>query len=243
VLCVTRAGDAFQKTGFLSTASRNAVAIRRQREMKNFLGMGETVTLAAAPEAVDSGEFIMVGALFGVAQAAADSGAEVVLVREGVFELPKATGAWTQGDTVYWDASAKNFTKTATGNKPVGVAFADALSGDTTGAVSIEAVQEGLGVNLLGGVGAGYKIARGGAAALDGSNPTPIATGLATIVAAFVQLRGTAAPGDNTSVLTTDFTGSDGTLNVYAWKNTSGSDPTLVASTGTETFDWIAVGT
>lgn len=92
-------------------------------------------------------------------------------------------------------------------------------------------------------VAAGYKIARGGAAALDGSNPTPIATGLTTIVAAVVQLRGTAAPGDNTSVLTTDFTGSDGTLNVYAWKNTSGNDPTLVASTGTETFDWIAVGT
>jgi hypothetical protein len=35
----------------------------------------------------------------------------------------------------------------------------------------------------------------------------------------------------------------DGTLNVYAWKNTSGTDPTLVASTGTETFDWIAIGT
>ncbi len=93
------------------------------------------------------------------------------------------------------------------------------------------------------GVAAGYKVARGGAAALDGSNPTPIATGLTTIVAAVVQLRGTAAPGDNTSVLTTDFTGSDGTLNVYAWKNTGGTDPTLVASTGTETFDWIAMGT
>jgi hypothetical protein len=92
-------------------------------------------------------------------------------------------------------------------------------------------------------VAAGYKIARGGGAALDGSNPTPIATGLTTIVAAVVQLRGTAAPGDNTSVLTTDFSGSDGTLNVYAWKNTSGSDPTLVASTGTETFDWVAIGT
>lgn len=93
------------------------------------------------------------------------------------------------------------------------------------------------------GIAAGYKIARGSAAALDGSNPTPIATGLATIVAASVQLRGTAAPGDNTSVLTTDYTGIDGTLNVYAWKNTGGTDPTLVASTGTETFDWIAIGT
>jgi len=91
--------------------------------------------------------------------------------------------------------------------------------------------------------GVTFKFARGGAAALDGSNPTPIATGLSTIVSASVTLRGTAAPGDNTSVLTTDYTGSDGTLNVYAWKNTGGTDPTLVASTGTETFDWIAIGT
>jgi hypothetical protein len=93
------------------------------------------------------------------------------------------------------------------------------------------------------GAAAGYKIARGGAAALDGTNPTPIATGLATIVAGFVQLRGTSAPGDNTSVLTVDYTGSDGTLNVYGWKNTGGTDPTLVASTGTESFDWFVIGT
>lgn len=98
--------------------------------------------------------------------------------------------------------------------------------------------------NVVAGLSvAGMKIATGSAVALDGSNPTPVATGLTTIVAAFVQLRGTAAPGDNTSVLTTDYTGSDGTLNVYAWKNTGGTDPTLVASTGTETFDWVAIGT
>lgn len=115
---------------------------------------------------------------------------------------------------------------------------------ETGGALKIAGVDKTAQLSAaIAGVAAGYKIARGGAAALDGSNPTPIATGLTTIVAAFVQLRGTAAPGDNTSVLTTDFTGSDGTLNVYAWKNTGGTDPTLVASTGTETFDWIAVGT
>jgi hypothetical protein len=44
-------------------------------------------------------------------------------------------------------------------------------------------------------------------------------------------------------VLTVNYSGSDGTLNVYGWKNTGGTDPTLVASTGTETFDWIAIGT
>ncbi len=92
------------------------------------------------------------------------------------------------------------------------------------------------------GVATGYKLARG-TAALDGTNPTPVATGLATIVSAVVQLRGASTPGDGTSVLTTDYTGSDGTLNVYGWKNTSGTDPTLVASTGTDSFDWVAIGT
>ncbi len=92
-------------------------------------------------------------------------------------------------------------------------------------------------------LGSGVTLAKGTAQALDGSNPTPVATGLATIVYASVQLRGTAAPGDNTSVLTVDYSGADGTLNVYAWKNTGGTDPTLVASTGTETFDWLALGT
>ena len=32
-------------------------------------------------------------------------------------------------------------------------------------------------------------------------------------------------------------------VDVYAWKNTGGTDPTLVASTGVETFYWIATGT
>lgn len=48
------------------------------------------------------------------------------------------------------------------------------------------------------------------------------------------------APGDATSVLTYDVSG--GTVNVYAWRNTTGTDPTLVASTGTETFSYQVVG-
>jgi hypothetical protein len=111
----------------------------------------------------------------------------------------------------------------------------------TKGIVAIEPGNQKQGAVIA--LGAAMKLAKGSAAALDGSNPTPISTGLATITSASVTLRGTAAPGDNTSVLTCDYSGSDGTLNVYAWKNTGGTDPTLVASTGTETFDWIAIGT
>ena len=82
---------------------------------------------------------------------------------------------------------------------------------------------------------------RGAEAALDGSNPTPVTTGFTTATACSVTLKGNSAPGDNTSVLTYDI--SSGTLNVYAWKNTGGTDPTLVASTGTETFTWFCTGT
>jgi hypothetical protein len=63
----------------------------------------------------------------------------------------------------------------------------------------------------LAGVAAGYKIARG-ETALDGSNPTPITTGLTTIVAAVVALKGIAAPGVGTSVIT--YGTSAGTLNL-----------------------------
>jgi hypothetical protein len=58
-----------------------------------------------------------------------------------------------------------------------------------------------------------------------------------------VSLDGTAAPGDSTSVLTSHNNATPGSLDVYGWKNTGGTDPTLVASTGTETFNWIAIGT
>lgn len=93
------------------------------------------------------------------------------------------------------------------------------------------------------GVAAGYRVARG-ETALDGSNPTPVAHGLTTCIAFSATLKGTAAPGDSTSVLTANINGAN--VDVYAWKHTTGGaagNPTLIASTGTETFYWVAVGT
>jgi len=79
-----------------------------------------------------------------------------------------------------------------------------------------------------------------GEIALDGSNPTPIVTRFRSVKAVSLALKGAVAPGDNTSVLTYDISG--GTVNVYAWRNTGGTDPTLVASTGTETLSYVIVG-
>lgn len=90
------------------------------------------------------------------------------------------------------------------------------------------------------GVAAGYKVARG-ETALDGSNPTPVASGLATIVACSLTIKATAAPGVGTSVVTYDT--STSTLNMYGWKVTGTGDTTLIASTGTDTIGWVCVGT
>lgn len=98
-------------------------------------------------------------------------------------------------------------------------------------------------INLLAqGVGVLYKIARSAApVALDGANPTSVAHGLTTCLSATVQLVGSAAPGVGTSELTCVINGAN--IDVYGWKVTSSVDNTLIASTGTETFNWFAVGT
>lgn len=94
--------------------------------------------------------------------------------------------------------------------------------------------------NIVSGVAAGYKIARG-ETALDGTNPTPVTTSLTTIVSCTLTVKIATSTGVDTSMLT--YGTSSGTLNMYAWKPTSSSDTTLVASTGTQTVGWICVGT
>jgi hypothetical protein len=70
-----------------------------------------------------------------------------------------------------------------------------------------------------------------GEVTLDGSNPTPIDTGMRGVVAAVVVQKSTATPGDDPSGFTVDYSAASGIVQVYAWKNTGGTDPTLVAST------------
>lgn len=95
-------------------------------------------------------------------------------------------------------------------------------------------------LNAVVGLASGYKLARG-ETALDGTNPTPVTTGLTTIVAVAVSIKSAVAPGVGTSVVT--YGTSGGTLNLYGWKVTGAGDTTLIASAGTETVGWIALGT
>lgn len=76
--------------------------------------------------------------------------------------------------------------------------------------------------------------AASGAVVLDGSNPSSVTTGLTTISACSVIQNTSVTPGLDPASFTIQFTPSAGQLDVYAWKFTSASNPTLIASTRTD---------
>ena len=105
--------------------------------MQNYLKSGETVSLTA-PYAVASGACAKVGSIVGVACNTYASGASGEFLTLGEFDLASDTGtAWSAGDKIYWDDSAKVCTKTSTSNTLLGVATAAKTSGATTGRVRL----------------------------------------------------------------------------------------------------------
>jgi len=97
--------------------------------MKNFIQPGYSMEIVAGA-ALASGEGVLTNDTFGVATKAAAIGESVIVDLKGVFELPKAAVAISQGAKVYWDNAAKNITNVAMGNTLVGVAHVGALLGD-----------------------------------------------------------------------------------------------------------------
>lgn len=71
--------------------------------MKNKIKDGKTINYTASAD-IESGDLVVVGVRVGVAVTDIANGESGVLEMEGVFELPKATGAISQGALVYWDA-------------------------------------------------------------------------------------------------------------------------------------------
>lgn len=109
--------------------------------MKNFHQSGYVLTVLAAAAAVAAGAVVTVGSHIGVAATPAGAGEPFDLNLDGVYEVPKAAGAaWTQGQTLMWDASAGAFAAvatTATGDVTGAgtTAWAAAASADTVGLV------------------------------------------------------------------------------------------------------------
>lgn len=105
--------------------------------MRNFVQPGDTITLLAPRTLATPGLGVLVGVIFAVATEPAASGAAVECVFEGIFDLPKASGAWTQGAVLYWDNTAFNVTTTSSANTKIGAAYVAQASGDTVGRVMV----------------------------------------------------------------------------------------------------------
>lgn len=104
---------------------------------RNFIGEGEAVDLIA-PYDVAAGSGALVGGLFGVALNTYKSAELGVFGTCGIWELKKTNAqAWTQGQVVYWDNTAKEVTSTAGANTKIGVAVVAALNPSATGKVRL----------------------------------------------------------------------------------------------------------
>ena len=82
---------------------------------KNYIQPGHTITVAAPTGGVLSGDGVLIGTLFGIAQYDAVEGAEVEILTEGVVEIGKTSALQIDvGDRLFWDATNKVVNKTAT---------------------------------------------------------------------------------------------------------------------------------
>ena len=109
--------------------------------MKNFIGVGTRVTLTAAA-VTTSGQPVLIGSLFGIAENAAAIGEPLVLAMNGIYDLTKtASQAWTVGQLIDWDVAISRVTNVVATNKLVGVAVlaVGAAAGETTGRVRLTA--------------------------------------------------------------------------------------------------------
>lgn len=104
---------------------------------KNLVAPGDVLDYTVpSATTIASGDPVLIGDLLGVALIGGTTGDMIPIQVEGVFTLAKTTGeAWTLGSKLYWSAGTSKVTTTATSNKHIGYAAADAASGDTTGNV------------------------------------------------------------------------------------------------------------
>lgn len=101
---------------------------------ENMYTGGDVVTVAA-PANVNSGQFVVVGNIRGVAQVSALSAANVALQLRGEALLPKPNAVSTSfaaGANVHWDATNAVCTGSATSNAKIGAAVLAASNTDTT---------------------------------------------------------------------------------------------------------------
>lgn len=106
--------------------------------MQKYVQEGCALDLTAPSGGVTGDTPYKIGSIICIATADAAEAATFVGYVEGVYDVPKATGAaWAEGDLLYWDDAAKKFTKTSTSNTKAGYAVKAAASGDTEGRIRL----------------------------------------------------------------------------------------------------------
>lgn len=98
--------------------------------MQNYIQRGEVMTFIAAAD-VNGGDLVKVGELVGVVAYSAKAGEESEASLKGVYEVPKAAGALSQGAKLYFSDANDNVSGTNT-DTFAGYAFKSALAGDAT---------------------------------------------------------------------------------------------------------------
>lgn len=90
-----------------------------------------TLTAAAAV-----GDVVIIGSKAGIALTAGAIGDTIAVKMGGVWKMAAVAGtAFVVGDTLYWDDTANNLTKTSTSNTLVGIALAAKESAGTSATV------------------------------------------------------------------------------------------------------------
>lgn len=104
--------------------------------MRNFIEVGDVITIPAPVGGVVSGQLVVAGSLLGVAETTAAVGVPVAIKVGGVFELPKVSAqAWTLGQPVYTDGTL--VTNAATGSV-IGYATEAAANPSSVGRVHLK---------------------------------------------------------------------------------------------------------
>lgn len=104
---------------------------------RNYGQPGEAVTVIAPTGGVVSGAPLLLGAVGAgkvvIALQTKAQTLEVECATGGVYEVTKvAPLVINQGETLYWDNTAKNVSKTSASNTEIGWAFQPAISAATT---------------------------------------------------------------------------------------------------------------
>ena len=108
---------------------------------KNYQQSGDVMPKVVAGAALASGQVVVTSSLVGISLGAYEIGEVAQVALEGVFVVPKATGAIGHGVAVYYDADGDPIggeagtgaaTSVAAGNRQIGYAFEAAESGDAT---------------------------------------------------------------------------------------------------------------